>query len=480
MPPPKKSKGLKRERTGDTFDRVPPQAVEAERAVLGAVLLDGSSINRAIDFLTDETFYRDAHRKIFAAMLALDEKNEPIDLITVCDELQRSGDLESVGGRLFLSSLLDEVATSANIGHHSGRVQEKSILRRLISTGTRIVQEAYEGAGEVKEILDQAERAIFEISENQVTSGFQSIRDVVKPVFAEAHAISKGERSQQGVLSGFADLDSLLTGFQKGDLIIIAGRPSMGKTALCLNIAQNVAIDSKRPVGIFSLEMAKEQLVHRLLCAEARVDSHALRNGYVAQRDWPNLTTAASLLSTAPIYIDDSATLTVLEMRSRARRLFKEANLSLIIIDYMQLINASGRAESRQQEISQISRSLKALAKELRIPVIALSQLSRAVENRPGSHRPLLSDLRESGAIEQDADVVLFLYRPEVYEKIPENEGKAEVIIGKQRNGPLGTVHLTFLKNCTRFEAQATRDIIEEPIGAGREDEEYREEIGEA
>ena len=480
MPLSKKSKGMKKERTGDTYDRVPPQAVEAERAVLGAVLLDGSSINRAIDHLTDETFYREAHRKIFAAMLELDEKNEPIDLITVCDELQRSGDLESVGGRLFLSSLLDEVATSANIGHHSGRVQEKSILRRLISTGTSIVQDAYEGAGDVKEILDQAEQAIFEISENQVTSGFKSIRDVVKPVFAEAHAIAKGERSQQGVLSGFSDLDSLLTGFQKGDLIIIAGRPSMGKTAFSLNIAQNVAIDSKRPVGIFSLEMAKEQLVHRLLCAEARVDSHALRNGYVAQRDWPNLTTAASLLSTAPIYIDDSATLTVLEMRSRARRLFKEANLSLIIIDYMQLINASGRSESRQQEISQISRSLKALAKELSIPVIALSQLSRAVENRPGSHRPLLSDLRESGAIEQDADVVLFLYRPEVYEKIPENDGKAEVIIGKQRNGPLGTVHLTFLKSCTRFEAQATRDIIDEPIGAGAAEEEYAEETGEA
>jgi replicative DNA helicase len=290
--------------------------------------------------------------------------------------------------------------------------------------------------------------------------------------------MAEGGKGHLGVQSGFADLDSLLSGFQKGDLIIIASRPSMGKTSFALNIAQNVAIEAKQAVALFSLEMSRENLVHRLLCSEARVDSHALRNGYVGQRDWPNLTTAASLLSTAPIYIDDSPSLTVLEMRSRARRLHKEVKLGLVFVDYLQLVHATGQAENRQQEISLISRSLKALAKELNLPVIALSQLSRAVESRPGSHRPVLSDLRESGAIEQDADVVLFLYRAEVYEKIPENEGKAEVIIGKQRNGPLGTVNLTFIKNYTRFESQAARDILDVPVG-GEADEEYGE-AGEA
>ncbi|MFH1279555.1 MAG: replicative DNA helicase [Candidatus Eisenbacteria bacterium] len=455
-----------RKAKGEGIDRVPPQAVEAERAVLGAILLDGECINRVLDYLTEDTFYRDAHRKIFAAMLSLYERSEAIDLVTCSEELGRHGALEAAGGRLFLSSLLDEVATSANVSYHASRVREKSILRQMIQSGTRIVQDAYEAAEDVRELLDQAEQSIFEISESQITRGFLPIRDVVRPVYADAQAIAKGGTVHRGVKSGFSDLDSILSGFQNGDLIIVAGRPSMGKTAFCLNVAQNVAIDGKHSVGIFSLEMSKEQLVHRLLCSEARVDSHAVRNGYVAQRDWPDLTTAASLLSEAPIYIDDAPGLTVLEMRSRARRLFREANLSLLIIDYMQLIHAGGRSESRQQEISQISRSLKNLAKELGIPVIALSQLSRAVENRPGSHRPLLSDLRESGAIEQDADVVLFLYRPEVYEKIPENEGKAEVIVGKQRNGPLGTVHLTFIKNYTRFESQTAREILDESIGA--------------
>lgn len=461
----------RRERSGAP-DRIPPQANEAERAVLGAILLEGESINRVLDYLVPSSFYREAHRKIFEAMISLYEQSEAIDIITVADELSRLGTIEGIGGRLFLSSLLDDVATSANVGYHASVVLEKYTLREMIRTGTEIVQRSYEAVDDVQELLDKAEQSIFDISEKRITRGFRPIKDVVKPVYTQAHAISQGKGGPAGIQSGYADLDSLLSGFQRGDLIIVAGRPSMGKTAFCLNITQNVAIDGKHPVAFFSLEMTQEQLVHRLLCSEARVDSHALRNGYVAHQDWPNLTTAASLLSEAPIYIDDSAGLTVLEMRSRARRLHKEVNLGLVIVDYMQLIDAHGRAESRQQEISQISRSLKALAKELNIPVVALSQLSRAVENRPGKHRPVLSDLRESGAIEQDADVVLFLYRPEVYDQIPENEGKAEVIIGKQRNGPLGTVHLTFIRNYTRFEA-ISRRVLEEPI------EDFREIEGE-
>ncbi|MBN1825184.1 MAG: replicative DNA helicase [Candidatus Eisenbacteria bacterium] len=450
-------------RKADAYDRVPPQAIEAERAVLGAVLLDGEAITRVLDFLDSGAFYRDAHRKIFDAAISLYERNEAIDLITIADEMKRAGTLDEAGGRLYLSSLLDEVATSANVTYHSGLVLEKSILRRLIRTGTEIVQQGYEGGGDVQELLDRAEQSIFDISESRITRGFEPIRNVVKPVFAEAQAVAHGERGRTGILSGYPDLDSLLTGFQRSDLIIVAGRPSMGKTAFCLNVAQNVAIDGKQPVAVFSLEMAREQLVHRLLCSEARVDSHALRNGYVPHRDWPNLTQAASLLSEAPIYIDDTPSLTVLEMRSRARRLHKEVGLGLVIIDYLQLIDSHKRTESRQQEISQISRSLKALAKEIGVPVVALSQLSRAVENRPGKHRPVLSDLRESGAIEQDADVVLFLYRPEVYDNTPENEGKAELIVGKQRNGPLGVVHLTFIKNYTRFESVTTR-MLDEPV----------------
>jgi replicative DNA helicase len=456
--------------------------VEAERAVLGAVLLDGEAIHKVLDYVKPDSFYREANRKVFEAMLSLYERNEAIDLVTIADEMKRLGSLESAGGRLYLSSLLDEVATSANVGYHAGLVLEKAMLRHMIRVGTDIAQRGYEAADDVKELLDRAEQSIFEVSESQITRGFIPIKDVVKPVFADAQAMAAGERIHVAVQSGFTELDSLLSGFHRGELVIVAGRPSMGKTAFCLNIAQNIAIDEKKPVGVFSLEMSKEQLVHRLLCAEARVDSHALRNGFVAQRDWPNLTTAASLLSNAPIYIDDSPSLTILEIRSRARRLHREIGLAMVIIDYLQLAHSTGRAESRQQEISQISRSLKALAKELNIPVVALSQLSRAVENRPGSRRPVLSDLRESGAIEQDADVVLFLYRPEVYEKIPENDGKAEVIIGKQRNGPLGTVNLTFIKNYTRFENLSTR-VLDEPVeesgeGEGEAESVYAEEEG--
>jgi replicative DNA helicase len=475
VPPRRNAEGRGK---GEAFDRVPPQAIEAERAVLGAVLIDGEAINKVLDLLDESSFYRESHRRVFSAMIALYERSEAIDVITIADEMARVGTLEASGGRLYLASLLDEVATSANVTYHAGLVLEKALLRRMIHTGTEIVQNAFEGAEDAKSLLDRAEQSIFEISESQITRGFLPIRDVVKPVFAEAKLMAEGGRGHLGVQSGFADLDSLLSGFQKGDLIIIASRPSMGKTSFALNIAQNVAIEAKQAVALFSLEMSRENLVHRLLCSEARVDSHALRNGYVGQRDWPNLTTAASLLSTAPIYIDDSPSLTVLEMRSRARRLHKEVKLGLVFVDYLQLVHATGQAENRQQEISLISRSLKALAKELNLPVIALSQLSRAVESRPGSHRPVLSDLRESGAIEQDADVVLFLYRAEVYEKIPENEGKAEVIIGKQRNGPLGTVNLTFIKNYTRFESQAARDILDVPVG-GEAEEEYGE-AGEA
>lgn len=449
----------------DAFDRVPPQALEAEVAVLGAILIEAESIAKVIEIIDTGAFYREAHRKIYAAMIDLYERSEAIDLVTLADEMTRLGTLESVGGRLYLASLLDSVATAANISYHANVVKEKWIRRQLIRTGTSIVQKSYEGGDEVDELLDKAEQSIFEISERRLAQGFQKIQPVVKDVFRKVQELAQGGVGAIGLGTGYRDLDTILSGLQEGDLIIVAGRPSMGKTALALNIALNAARGQNAPVAVFSLEMAKEQLVHRLLCSEARVDSHALRNGFVPKNKWKDLIEAANVLSAAPIFIDDSANLNVLEMRAKARRLQAEHGLGLLVIDYLQLMHG-GSQENRQQEISHISRSLKALAKELKVPVMALSQLSRAVENRPeSSRRPMLSDLRESGAIEQDADVVLFLYREEMYKKDrPELEGLAEVIVGKQRNGPLGTVKLSFIKASTRFEDYYSGDFLDEPI----------------
>lgn len=452
----------------DAYDRVPPQALEAELSVLGAIMIEGESLAKVIELIDEDAFYRDAHRKIYNAMIGLYERSEVVDLVTLAEEMDRRGTLEAAGGRLYLASLMDSVATAAHVSYHANVVKEKWIRRKLIRTGTSIVQKSYEGGEEVDELLDQAEQSIFQISESRLAQGFVKIQPVVKAVFRQVQDLAEGKVGSIGLSSGFRDLDTILSGLQAGDLIIVAGRPSMGKTAFALNVALNAANGSDAPVAIFSLEMAKEQLVHRLLCSEARVDSHALRNGFVPKNKWKDLIEAANKLSGAPIFIDDLANVSVLEMRAKARRLQAEHGLGLLIVDYLQLMSG-GSQENRQQEISHISRSLKGLAKELKVPVMALSQLSRAVENRPESaRRPQLSDLRESGAIEQDADVVLFLYREEMYKKDkPELEGMAEVIVGKQRNGPLGTVKLSFIKSSTRFEDYYSGDFLEEEIAEG-------------
>jgi replicative DNA helicase len=437
----------------DSIIKVPPHSLEAERAVIGAILIDNAAFAMAIENLTEEAFYKKAHRDIFFAMEHLFQKGEAIDGITLSEELKRLNTYQSMGGAAYLSTILDEIHTSANIEHYARLVLEKYILRRLISVSAEVATECYASERETEEILDEAEKRIFEISEQGVRKGFVPIGRIIKQRFENIEELYESRLHVSGLPSAFDELDSYTSGFQKSDLVIIAGRPSMGKTSLALNIAQHLAIKEKVPVGVFSLEMASEQLVMRLLCSEARVDSHRLRTGYLKSNEYAELAMVAGYLSEAPIYIDDTAGISTMEIRAKARRLKSEVNVGLIVVDYLQLISVRERAENRQQQISIISRGLKALAKELDIPVIALSQLSRAVESRSGDKRPLLSDLRESGAIEQDADVVLFLYRPEVYEgEDSENKGIAELIIGKQRNGPTGTVKLAFVKEYTRFE----------------------------
>jgi len=438
-------------------DRVPPQAVEAEVAVLGAMLLDAAAIGAAAELLSPDAFYRDSHRKIFTAMMDLFARDEAVDLVTLTQEMKRRKQLDDVGGAAYLSSVLGSVATAANVRYHAHIVLEKAVLRRLINVATEIVQEAYDAGGEASDILDRAEHMIFEIAQARVHRDFVPMREILKHSFEVIQELYDKKEHITGIESGFDDLDAMTSGFQRSDLVIVAGRPSMGKTAFALNVAANASIKAGTPVAIFSLEMGKEQLVQRMLCSEARVDAHKLRTGYLADRHWSSLTTAAGLLSEAAIYIDDTPAMTVLEMRSKARRLRAESDIGLVIVDYLQLMRGHRRAENRQQEISEISRSLKALAKELEVPVLALSQLSRAVESRGGDRRPILSDLRESGAIEQDADVVLFIYRAEQYERTPENVGVAEIIVGKQRNGPTGVVKLAFLSECTRFESMSMR-----------------------
>jgi replicative DNA helicase len=445
------------------LQKLPPQNLEAEQAVLGAVLLDNSALPRVIEIMHPRDFYRAGHRRIYEAMLDLFERDDSIDLITIREKLEQGNQLEEAGGTAYLSSLVDLVPTAANVQYHCRIVREKAILRGLIGTATEIASMCYEGSQDVEVLLDEAERRIFDISERRVRSGFTPIRSIMKHSFEVIEKLYEKKEEITGVATGFVDLDKLTSGFQPSDLIVIAGRPSMGKTAFVLNIAENVGIKSRVPVAVFSLEMAKEQLVMRMLSSRAKVDSNRLRSGFLTQQDWPRLSIAAGELAEAAIFIDDSASISVLEIRAKARRLKAEHDVGLIVIDYLQLLRGRDRVESRQQEISEISRSLKALAKELRVPVIALSQLSRAVETRGGDRRPLLSDLRESGAIEQDADVVAFIYREEVYRKDEEEAdmsdvaGKAEIIVRKQRNGPIGKVDLTFLKEYTRFENQETR-----------------------
>jgi len=437
--------------------KLPPYNEEAEQYVLGACFGSGDAFARALEIIELDDFYKTSHRKIFSAMQFLFEANEPIDILTVADRLRKSDGLDDAGGMDYLDFLEGLVPTSAAISHHSKIIREKKVLRDLIETATEIVATSYEDSDEADEILDKAERSIFEISEKRTKRSFYSIKEIVKSSFDSIEKLFEKPGMVTGVETGFRELDQITSGLQPSDLVIIAGRPSMGKTSFALDIARFAACKRKVPTAIFSLEMSKEQLGLRMLCSEARVSSVKLRTGFLATSDWPNLTAAAGRISEAPIFIDDSPQLATLDVRARARRLKAEHSLGLVIIDYLQLMHGSLKIESRQLEISEISRGLKGLAKELDVPIIALSQLSRAVESRTDK-RPLLSDLRESGSIEQDADVVAFIYRDEVYDNETAKEGIAEILIRKQRNGPIGDVELAFLKEYTRFENLAHHD----------------------
>ena len=449
-------------------ERRPPWSEEAEQAVLGAMLLDADAIMRASDHVDDTMFYREGHRRLFRAMYAITERGGVVDPLTLADELERRGELDAAGGREYLLFLLDAVPTVANVEFHARIVKEKALLRRLIEVSTEIVGEAFEGRIGASDLLDAAETRIFALGESKERSGFSRIKELLWPAMEKLEWLAGREQAVTGVPSGFVDLDNLTSGFQAADLIIIAARPSMGKTAFTLNIAQHAAITAKVGVAFFSLEMSKESLVQRMLASEALIDAQLLRKGGRALDDsMPRLAQAAGILSHAPIFIDDTPGIGLLEMRAKARRLKAEHDIGLIMVDYLQLMSGPGNVENRQQEVSQISRGLKALAKELGVPVIALSQLSRAPEQRSGDEkgRPQLSDLRESGAIEQDADLIMFIFRQEVYAerdesgrlKDPALEGRAEIIIGKQRNGPIGTLRLFFHKQYTRFDNFSSR-----------------------
>jgi len=432
-------------------ERTLPHNLEAERTVLGAVLVDNQAFNSAAELLTREDFHRDAHRRIFEAMAVLAERSQPIDLVTLKDELVRESALEAVGGASYLAALLDGVPRITNVEHWSRIIKEKAVLRNLIHAGNKIVQSCFEGEDEAATLLDLAEKSIFDIAEKRIRVGFASMREIVKESFRTIDQLSQSKDVVTGLATGFVDIDEMTSGLQKGELVIVAARPAMGKTSFCLNIAQHVAMRVGETVGLFSLEMSKEQLALRLLCADARIDAHRLRTGKLNEKDWARLAKAYHELGESRLFIDDSATISPLEMRAKCRRLKAEHGLGLIIVDYLQLVTAAGRTENRQQELSAISRSMKGLAKELSCPVIALSQLSRAPEART-DRRPQLSDLRESGAIEQDADIVMFIFREEEYKPSDENRGVAEIIIGKQRNGPTGSRKLAFIKEFTRFE----------------------------
>ena len=435
----------------ELLDKIPPQNLEAEMAVIGSMLLDEEAISIAVETLDSESFYKDSHRKIFEAILELYNTNKPVDLITLTNELKRINVLDEIGGPSFLAVLANAVPTSANISHYVSIVKEKSILRSLINNSTRIVSMCYESEGNINEVVDNAEKFIFEISDKKTQGAFVPLKELVKDSIETIDQLYQKKQHITGVPTGYVDFDIKTAGLQPSDLIIIAGRPSMGKSALALGIAEYAGIVEKIPTAIFSLEMSKEQLVQRMLCSHAKVDAHKVRTGYLSTSDWPRLTAAAGKLSESPIYIDDTPGISVMELRAKARRLKMHHDIKLIILDYLQLMRGSGGIENRQQEISEISRSLKALARELNVPLIGISQLSRAVESRT-DHRPQLSDLRESGAIEQDADLVALLLREEYYNPSPDNQGIAEVIISKQRNGPTGSLKLAFIKEYTRFE----------------------------
>jgi len=435
----------------EELKKVPPQQIEAEQSLLGGLLIDNDGLPAAFEVLRGDEFYRDGHRLIFRAIQELFDRNEPVDLVTLADHLGEKQQLEQVGGTSYLASLIEAVPSAANVPVYAKIINEKALLRRLIQAAGEIISHCYGGGKSVEEILDDAESAIFSVTDNRIRSSYFLIKDIVKKSIEAIERYQEHREMVSGVPSGFKDLDKLTAGFQPSDLIIIAGRPSMGKTALALNIARNVSVQNKIPVGFFSLEMSKEQLAMRLLCMEGMVDSHKIRTGFLSRQECAKLLTAAGAFMDVPLFIDDTPAITSLELRAKARRMMADKGLGLVVVDYLQLMRSREGAERREQEISEISRSLKALAKELNVPVIALSQLNRKVEER-NNKRPILSDLRESGAIEQDADVIAFIYRDEVYNPDSADKNIAEVSIGKQRNGPIGTIKLHYINSYTRFE----------------------------
>ena len=434
--------------------KVPPQSVEAEQSVLGGLMLDGQAFDRVADKITPDDFYRKEHRLIYTAIAALVEAGSPADVVTVSEWLEKNNELQNTGGLAYLASIANNTPSAANIGAYANIVRERAILRNLIHTATRIAGSAYSPEGRsAADILDFAERSIFDISEQGAhrRGGFAPLKTLLTKAVDRIDALFRSDSAITGVPTGFKDLDDMTSGLQAGDLVIVAGRPSMGKTSLAMNIAESAALGSKLPVAIFSMEMPGEQLAMRMMSSLGRINAHKVRTGKLEDDDWPRLTHAIGLLAEAPMFIDDTPALTPLELRTRARRLKREHGLGLIVVDYLQLMEAPESGENRATEISSITRSLKGLAKELSVPVIALSQLNRSLEQRPNK-RPVMSDLRESGAIEQDADVIFFIYRDEVYNEDSQDKGTAEIIIGKQRNGPTGKVKLTFLGEYTRFE----------------------------
>jgi replicative DNA helicase len=431
-------------------ERALPHDLEAERSVLAAILLDESVCNTATELLKPEDFFRDSHRLIFERMTELSGTGQPIDPTTLANALSRRNQLELVGGVTFLSSLIDTYALPSNLEAYARIIKDGAMLRRAIQVCQDGMAACFEQGDDAETLIDNLEKAIFEVGEARIRSGFVAVADVAREQLAQVEDAQNRPDALTGLWTGFTDLDRMTNGLQPSDLIIVAARPSMGKTAFCLNIAQNVAVAGGKTVGVYSLEMSKESLVLRMLCAEGMVDSQRMRGGFLGKDEWAKLAEALQALTSAKIFIDDTPGITVMEMRAKARRLKAQHGLDLLIVDYLQLIRGKGKIESRQTEVSQISRDLKGLAKELGVPLIALSQLSRASEGR-SDHRPMLSDLRESGSIEQDADVVAFIFREEMYDQTDENEGKAELIISKQRNGPTGTIELSFMKHCTRF-----------------------------
>jgi replicative DNA helicase len=439
-----------------TLDKEIPHSVDAERSVLGAILLENGALNRAQEILKDSDFYRDPHKRLFKAMEVLSERSTAIDPITIKEELLRTGELEAVGGPAYIASLLDGVPHAAHVEHYARIVKEKAILRGLIEAGGKIVQTAYEAEEDVADILDRSERLVFEIAQDQLRAGFVPMRAIAEEGLKTLERLQETRELVTGLSTGYGSLDEMTSGLQPTDLIIVAARPGMGKTSFALNVAQNASRTGKK-IGVFSLEMSREQLFLRLLTGQARLDAHAMRTGRLKRDDWSRAMSTVAELSEVPIFIDDTAGISVMEMRAKSRRLKSEHGLDLLIIDYLQLMRSRGRFENRNQEITDISRSLKELAKELRVPLIAISQLSRAPEQRGEKGRPQLSDLRESGAIEQDADMVMFIYREEVYKPTEENKGLAEVIIAKQRNGPIGKLDFAFLREYTRFEQREWR-----------------------